>query len=145
MRRSVRAFEQLQGIGSKNHPSPTPRHQNASKAINTLASTVPSNGDVNHYGVFEVPRSTGDVQQGHTLVSNFNAASNLQGTGTTIVDISPGGAMSLFAQIKASALPDQCTGGVGLTTALVVLRTDGSSLAACQRLMELRRPRRPDV
>jgi hypothetical protein len=93
------------------------------KAINTLASTVPSNGDVNPYGVFEVPRSTGDLRQGHILVSNFNAASNLQGTGTTIVDISPSGAMSLFAQIKASALPDQCTGGVGLTTALVVLRT----------------------
>jgi hypothetical protein len=93
------------------------------KAINTLASTVPSNGDVNPYGVFEVPRSTGDLRQGHILVSNFNAASNLQGTGTTIVDISPSGAMSLFAQIEASALPDQCTGGVGLTTALVVLRT----------------------
>jgi hypothetical protein len=91
--------------------------------IKTLASTVPSNGDVNPYGVFEVQRTVGNLIQGHILVSNFNAASNLQGTGTTIVDISPSGGMSLFAQIDATALPGQCTGGVGLTTALVVLRT----------------------
>jgi len=93
------------------------------KTVRPLASTVPSNGDVNPYGIFEVPRGIGDLQQGHFLVSNFNAASNLQGTGTTIVDISPSGAMSLFAQITTSRLPGQCTGGVGLTTALVVLRT----------------------
>jgi len=96
---------------------------NRAKIIRTLASTVPGNGDVNPYGVFEVPNSIGDLKQGHVLVSNFNAASNLQGTGTTIVDISPGGSMSLFAQIDASTLPGTCTGGVGLTTALVVLRT----------------------
>jgi hypothetical protein len=94
-----------------------------SKTIRTLASTVPSNGDVNPYGVFEVKRSVGDLKQGHILVSNFNAVSNLQGTGTTIVDIAPGGAMSLFAQIDVSTLPGACPGGVGLTTALVVLRT----------------------
>ena len=56
------------------------------KTVRTLASTVPSNGDVNPYGIFEVPRGIGDLQQGHFLVSNFNAASNLQGTGRTIVD-----------------------------------------------------------
>ena len=93
------------------------------KTIHTLASTVPGNGDVNPYGVFEVPRSVGDLRQGHILVSNFNNSSNLQGTGTTIVDISPGGGMSLFAQIDPSKLPGTCPGGVGLTTALVVLRT----------------------
>jgi hypothetical protein len=96
---------------------------NRAKTTRTLASTVPSNGDVNPYGVFEVPNSVGDLRQGHVLVSNFNAATNLQGTGTTIVDISPTGSMSLFAQIDASTLPGTCTGGVGLTTALVVLRT----------------------
>ena len=55
-------------------------------------------------------------------MSNFNATSNLQGTGTTIVDIGPDGGMSLFAQINAATLPGSCPGGVGLTTALVVLR-----------------------
>jgi len=93
------------------------------KAIHTLASTVPTNGDVNPYGVFEVKSSVGNLTAGHILVSNFNAASNLQGTGTTIVDIAPDGSMSPFAQIDAKTLPGTCTGGVGLTTALVVLRT----------------------
>jgi len=56
-------------------------------------------------------------------VSNFNASSNSQGTGTTIVDVSPGGALSLFAQIDPTKLPGPCPGGVGLTTALAVLRS----------------------
>ena len=56
-----------------------------------VASTVPSNGDVNPYGVAVVPRSTGALVSGHILVSNFNNSNNLQGTGTTIVDISPSG------------------------------------------------------
>ena len=93
------------------------------KTVRMLASTVPGNGDVNPYGVFEVKRSVGDLRQGHILVSNFNAVSNLQGTGTTIVDVAPGGSVSLFAQLDASTLPGTCTGGIGLTTALVVLRT----------------------
>lgn len=94
-----------------------------SKMIHTLASTVPDNGDVNPYGVFEVKSSVGRLAAGHILVSNFNAASNLQGTGTTIVDVAPDGSMSLFAQLAADKLPGTCIGGVGLTTALVVLRT----------------------
>jgi hypothetical protein len=61
--------------------------------------------------------------RGDTLVSNFNAVSNLQGTGTTIVQISPSGHQSLFAQI-GSNLPGACPGGVGLTTALTVLGGD---------------------
>ncbi len=84
-----------------------------------IASTVPANGDLNPYGVAVVPRSTGDLHQGNVLVSNFNNAANAQGTGTTIVQVSPGGAVSQFAGISDSA----CPGGVGLTTALVVLRS----------------------
>ena len=70
-----------------------------------VASTVPSNGDVNPYGVAVVPRSTGALVSGHILVSNFNNSNNLQGTGTTIVDISPNGTLKVFAQISASGLP----------------------------------------
>jgi hypothetical protein len=88
-----------------------------------LALTVPSNGDVNPYGVALVKRSVGNLKRGHILVSNFNAASNQQGTGTTIMDVSPSGAVSQFAQINADTLPGPCPGGVGLTTALAVLRT----------------------
>jgi len=96
--------------------------QDARRAIVIVASTVPPNGDLNPYGVAIVPASSGNLVQGHILVSNFNSSANLQGTGTTIVDIAPTGAVSLFASIDASTLPGRCPGGVGLTTALVVLR-----------------------
>ena len=96
---------------------------NQLSTITQLSTTIPTNGDVNPYGLAEVERTTGNLQAGHFLVSNFNAASNLQGTGITIVEIGPDGGMSLFAQINASTLPGACPGGVGLTTALVVLRS----------------------
>ena len=92
--------------------------------IKAHASTVPGNGDVNPYGVAVVPRGVGDLRDDHVLVSNFNNAGNLQGTGTTIVQVSPGdGTAKLFAQIDPNNLPGPCPGGVGLTTALVVLRS----------------------
>jgi len=109
--------------------------------VSTIVSTVPGNGDLNPYGVALVPHTTGLLTEGHILVSNFNNASNAQGTGTTIVDVAPDGAVSLFAEINPSTLPGPCPGGVGLTTALVVLRsgwvivgslptTDGTSATA---------------
>ncbi|MGA9966605.1 MAG: hypothetical protein WBQ10_15520 [Terriglobales bacterium] len=91
--------------------------------ITKVASTIPSNGDLNPYGVASVPTTTGSLTKGNILVSNFNNSQNLQGTGTTIVQITPSGAVTLFAQIDASTLPGPCPGGVGLTTALVALRT----------------------
>lgn len=113
----------------------------AAPDISVVASTIPSNGDVNPYGVARVPVTTGRLVAGHILVSNFNSVSNLQGTGTTIVDIAPTGTVTLFAQIDAASLPGPCPGGVGLTTALAVLRsgwvvagslptTDGTSATA---------------
>jgi hypothetical protein len=74
-------------------------------------------------------------------VSNFNNSANLQGTGTTIVQISPSARLSLFAELNAASLPGTCPGGIGLTTALVALRsgfvvvgslptTDGSAATA---------------
>ncbi|MBV8094752.1 MAG: hypothetical protein JO110_16310, partial [Acetobacteraceae bacterium] len=90
--------------------------------IKTLASTVPKNGDVNPYGVAIVPRTMGRLHTGHILVSNFNNQANQQGTGTTIVDVARNGSVSLFAQIDPAHLPGACPGGVGLTTALVVLK-----------------------
>lgn len=91
--------------------------------IETVSSTVPSDGDVNPYGVARVPVTMGKLVAGNILVSNFNNGANLQGTGSTIVEVSPAGTQRLFAQIDASKLPGPCPGGVGLTTALVVLRT----------------------
>lgn len=91
--------------------------------ITVVSSTVPSNGDVNPYGLVVVPTTMGTLVQGNLLISNFNNSANLQGTGTTIVQITPGGTLSLFAQIDASSLPGKCPGGVGLTTALVALKS----------------------
>jgi hypothetical protein len=82
------------------------------KTIKTISPTMPANGDINPYGLVRVSRTIGNLQEGHYLVSNFNASSNSQGTGTTIVDVSPGGALSLFAQIDPTILPGPCPGGV---------------------------------
>ena len=92
-------------------------------AIKPIASTVPANGDVNPYGVAVVPASAGSLVAGDILVSNFNDVYNLQGKGSTIVQITPGGHVSTFAQIDRAALPGSCPGGIGLTTALAVTRT----------------------
>ena len=80
-----------------------------------VASTIPANGDVNPYGVFFVPSefpTNGLLLPGDVVVSNFNNSHNLQGTGTTIVSISPTGQQRLFS--KGAAL--------GLSTALGVLK-----------------------
>jgi hypothetical protein len=93
----------------------------------TSAPTAgPEAGDQNPYGVAVVPRSVGKLIQGNILVSNFNNVGNLQGTGTSIVQYSPDvQTQTTFAEIDASTLPGACPGGVGLTTALAVLRTGG--------------------
>ncbi len=93
-------------------------------AVSKVASTVPSlgkgdpgNGDVNPYGVAVVPTSSGKLVAGDVLVSNFNDGANNQGTGVTIMQISPAGKASVFSNVGA-----QVTGPVGLTTALSVFR-----------------------
>jgi hypothetical protein len=96
------------------------------KHLTSLGSTVPANGDQNPYGIANVTETTGSLVAGDVLISNFNNAGappsgNLQGTGTTIVQMSPRGHLLLFAQIYPAALPGPCPGGVGLTTALAVL------------------------
>jgi hypothetical protein len=88
--------------------------------VTNIASTVPANGDVNPYGIVVVPQTVGRLVAGDTLVSNFNNSSNLQGTGTTIVEISPTGSVTTFSQLNRP-LPGACPGGVGLTTALTAL------------------------
>ncbi|MDB5329932.1 MAG: hypothetical protein JWP03_1083, partial [Phycisphaerales bacterium] len=100
-------------------------------------ATPPANGDVNPYGVAFIPKGVakgGLLAAGDVLVSNFNASTNLQGTGTTIGIFSPTGQQSPFFQGQA---------GIGLTTALGVTKsgfifvgnmptTDGSSATVGQ-------------
>jgi hypothetical protein len=74
------------------------------------------------------------LNPGDVLVSNFNNSNNLQGTGTTIVRVTPGNQTSVFYQGPP---------GVGLTTALGILKrgyvlvgsvpsTDGTSATVGQ-------------
>ena len=88
--------------------------------ITRVASTVPGNGDLNPYGVAVVPRTLGRLHRGDVLVSNFNDRTNAQGTGTSVVAVSPTGRRALFARVDPHSLPGSCVGGVGLTTALGV-------------------------
>jgi hypothetical protein len=88
----------------------------------TLASTVADNGDLNPYAVIVAPVSAGRIQKGDVLVDNFNKISNLQGTGTTIIDYHPGTKRTtLFAELPQHLA--QCPGGVGLSTAMTMLKT----------------------
>jgi hypothetical protein len=89
--------------------------------VTSIGSTVPANGDVNPYGIVVVPRGEGALVRGDLLISNFNDKANAQGTGSTIVQETPTGQLSLFAHIEAGKLPGACPGGVGLTTALAIL------------------------
>jgi hypothetical protein len=89
--------------------------------VTIISPTVPANGDINPYGVAQVPETKGKLIQGRFLISNFNNGANQQGTGTTIVQIAPNGTFSLFAQIDPTKV--SCTGGIGLTTALVALQS----------------------
>jgi len=101
-------------------PNPNFSYLSHFSKVTTIASTVPANGDQNPYGIVVVPQTVGKLVAGDTLVSNFNNAANLQGLGTTIVEIAPSGAVTTFSQLNGP-LPGACPGGVGLTTALTTL------------------------
>ena len=118
------AFVLLTGLHSALAFDDKNKNENKNKSIiaslpsgpSMSVSTIPANGDVNPYGVAFVPRafpSGGMLHAGDVLVSNFNNSANLQGSGTTIVRVTPSGQMSTFFQGQA---------GLGLTTALGVLR-----------------------
>lgn len=88
----------------------------------TLATTITDNGDLNPYAVVVAPVSAGKISKDDVLVDNFNNVSNLQGTGTTIIDYNPTTkTTALFANIPQNLA--QCPGGVGLTTAMTMLKS----------------------
>jgi hypothetical protein len=92
-----------------------------------ISSTIPANGDLNPYGVAFVPPgfpSGGPLKPGDILVSNFNDKDNVQGTGTTIIKLTPNG---LVAPAVPAGQPGNAPtffqgSGLGLTTGLGVLR-----------------------
>ncbi|HTW72405.1 MAG TPA: hypothetical protein VME47_21170, partial [Acetobacteraceae bacterium] len=87
-----------------------------------LTSTVPDSGDQNPYALVVAPVSMGKVQQGDVLVDDFNDLSNLQGTGTSIVDYNPATRKTTMFINLPHQVP-QCPGGIGLTTAMTMLKT----------------------
>jgi hypothetical protein len=92
-----------------------------------VSSTIPSNGDLNPYGVAFVPQNFprgGSLAPGDVLISNFNNASNVQGTGTTIVKLTPNGTAvpSVAPGSTGSAVTFFTSTPAGLTTALGVLQ-----------------------
>ncbi len=112
--------------GHPGHPHPGhPGHvvlpivPNLPAAPTLSYTTIPSNGDLNPYGVAVVPYGFpkgGLIQAGDILVSNYNSSGNLQGTGTTIVKITPGqsnlGPATVFSTSSST----------GMSMALGVLR-----------------------
>jgi hypothetical protein len=92
-----------------------------------VSSTIPANGDLNPYGVAFVPQgfpAGGTIAPGDVLVSNFNNSGNLQGTGTTIVKLTPNGivAPSVTPGSSGNAVTFFTSKLAGLSTALGVLR-----------------------
>jgi hypothetical protein len=80
-----------------------------------VASTISSSGDVNPYGVAFIPpgfNPHSTLKEGDVLVTNFNNSQNMQGTGSSIVSVTPHGKSSTFFQ---------GTPGLGLTGALGIL------------------------
>jgi hypothetical protein len=85
------------------------------------SSTIPANGDLNPYGVAFVPSGFpggGTIHAGDVLASNFNSSANIQGTGTTIVQFTPTGAIAP----PGTAITFFTSTQPGLSTALGVLR-----------------------
>ena len=92
------------------------------KRHSLLTSTVPANGDQNPYAIVIAPVTAGKIQKDEVLVDNFNDRNNLQGLGTTIVKYNMASKqLTLFAAIPRN-LPE-CPGGVGLTTAMTMLKS----------------------
>lgn len=105
-------------------PRPLAAQTNVLPPPASMASTVPANGDVNPYGVAFVPTTVatdGLLQQGGILVSNFNNNLNLQGTGSTIVQISPQGKTSLFFTSNVAAHQVGLTGALGILNNGIVI------------------------
>jgi len=88
----------------------------------TLASTIADNGDLNPYAVIVAPVSAGKVQKDDVLVDNFNGIANLQGTGVTIMNYRPSTKTVTQFAVLPQNLP-QCPGGVGLSTAMIMLKS----------------------
>jgi hypothetical protein len=89
-----------------------------------VSSTVPSNGDLNPYGVAFVPSgfpNGGKISPGDVLVSNFNDLNNCQAQGTTVIQYTPSNSNESVASPN-TATQFFASPQLGLSTALGVLK-----------------------
>jgi hypothetical protein len=95
----------------------------------TVAPSGSQQGDQNPYGVTVAPVDCGVLHRGDILVSDFNNSNdngNLQGTGSSIIRVHPRtGEETLFFDAG---------GAIGLTTALVALRSGLVVVGSAQRV-----------
>jgi len=99
--------------------APVPIVPNLPSTPTSRVTTVPASGDLNPYGLAVVPAGFpggGLLHAGEFLVANFNNSTNTQGTGTTIVTVTPG-------QNPSPAPVFFNSQAVGLTEALGVLKS----------------------
>jgi sugar lactone lactonase YvrE len=93
------------------------RTATAAPVVPLQVSTSPSNGDLNPYGLINVPSGfpAGSIRTGQLLVSNFNNSAT-QGKGTTIIAVDPqsGNSSVFFAGTPGTPL--------GFSNALTVAR-----------------------
>jgi hypothetical protein len=117
------------------------------------SSTIPANGDLNPYGVAFVADgfpAGGLIAPGDVLVSNFNNINNLQGTGVTIIRLTPNGVIApgVAPGSAGNAAVFFTSRLTGLSTALGVLRggfvivgnvptTDGTSATIAQGSLQI--------
>jgi hypothetical protein len=108
-------------------------------------SSVPPTGpaEMNPYGLAIVPAAfptSGTLQPGDMLFSNFNDADNVQGTGTTIVRVTPAGVRSTFftsAQTGLSAALAVLQGGLVVTGNVPNVGADGGAAVGSGALQVL--------
>jgi hypothetical protein len=102
---------------------------------NQIVSTIPSNGDVNPYGVTFVPQGFpfgGAIHSGNILVANFNDAANVQGTGSTITRVADNGTTSTFYQGPAGHVLGLDGGLEALTRGFVLVGNAPAGPTAAQ-------------
>jgi hypothetical protein len=118
-----------------------------------VSSTIPANGDLNPYGVAFVPQGFpggGTISPGDVLVANFNNSANLQATGTTIIKLTPDGAVApaVAAGEAGNAVTFFHSSRSGLDVALGVLKrgfvvvgnlpsTDGTNMTIGQGALQV--------
>lgn len=86
----------MQATGPNFNPTAMARPDHSGSILKLLAKEVvigstvdPKFGQLNPYGLTVAPATAGDFTKGDLAVCNFNAKSNVQGTGFTIVALHP--------------------------------------------------------